>query len=171
MSRGRTALFFGAVNAAVFAPLAVAERRMKATGGPGIIPFELAGTPERSQRMLDTWGEEGQAAARTSLLLDFGYLVTYSGLGVVGCLAAADALDDAGCAPLAAAGGAMAAAQVAAGACDAAENTTLLQILRHGVGGGRPGRARAFARAKFALLYAVWAYGAAGLVAWRLGRR
>ena len=166
MSRGRTAALFALANAAVFAPIAAAERRMKATGGPGIIPFELAGTPERSQRMLDRWGDEGRAAARTSLLLDFPYLVTYSGLGVVGCLAAADAFDDAGWAPLAAAGGAMAAAQVAAGACDAAENTTLLMILRDGTGGGRPARARTFARAKFALLYAVWAYGALGLVAW-----
>ena len=134
MTRGRAALAFGAANLVVFAPIAAAERRMKATGGPGIIPFELAGTPERSQRMLDTWGDPGRAAARASLLLDFPYLVTYSGLGVIGCLAAADAFDDAGWAPLAAAGGAMAAAQVAAGACDAAENATLLMILRRGTG-------------------------------------
>ena len=170
MRRGHAAALFALTNAALFAPLAVAERRMKATGGPGIIPFELAGTPERSQRMLDTWGEEGQAAARTSLLLDFGYLVTYTGLGVIGCLAAADAFEDAGWSPLAAAGGGLAIAQVAAGACDAAENTTLLQILRHGTGAGRPARARAFARAKFALLGAVWTYGALGLVAWLRSR-
>ena len=166
MTRGRAATLFALANAAVFAPIAVAERRMKATGGPGIIPFELAGTPERSQRMLDTWGAEGQAAARTSLLLDFPYLATYSGLGVIGCAAAADAFEDAGWSPLAAAGGAMAAAQLAAGACDAAENATLLQILRHGPDAGRAERARGFARAKFALLYAVWAYGALGILAW-----
>ena len=170
MTRARAAAAFALANAAVFAPLAACERRMKATGGPGIIPFELAGTPERSQRMLDTWGEEGRAAARTSLLLDFPYLVTYSGLGVIGCLAAADAFDDAGLAPLAAAGGAMAAAQVAAGVLDAAENTTLLLILREGTSGRRPALARAFARAKFALLYGVWAYGALGLAAWLRSR-
>ena len=170
MNRARAALAFGAANLAVFVPLAVADRRMKGAGGPGIIPFELAGTAERSQRILDRWGEEGRAAARTSLVLDFPYLVTYSGLGVIGCLAAADALDDAGWAPLAAAGGAMAAAQVAAGVSDAAENATLLQILRRGPGEGRAERARGFARAKFALLYGVWAYGTLGLVAWLLRR-
>ena len=170
MSRGRTATLFALANAAVFAPLAVMERRMKATGGTGIIPFELAGTPERSQRTLDVWGDAGRAAARTSLLLDFPYLVTYTGLGILGCAAAADALDDAGWPALAAAGPAMASAQVAAGAFDAAENTTLLMILRDGVGGGRPERARMFARAKFALLYAVWAYGALGLVVWLRSR-
>ena len=170
MTRGRAAQLLALANAAVFVPVAVADRRMKATGGPGIIPFELAGTAERSERILSTWGEEGRAAARMSLLLDFPYLVTYTGLGVVGSAAAADALGDAGRDRLAQAGGVMAAAQVAAGAMDAAENTTLLQILRHGTGARRPARARAFARAKFALLYGVWVYGALGLVAWLRGR-
>jgi hypothetical protein len=135
---------------------------MTRTGGPGIIPFELAGTPERSRRMMEKWGWEGQSAARLSLLLDYPYLVTYSGLQLAGCGAASDALRRRGATALADAGRLIGLAQLAAGACDAAENTALLGILA-GRDGRLPALARGFARAKFGLLIAGWLYEALGL--------
>src|SRR6476659_4477639 len=56
------------------------ERRMRRSGGPGIIAFELAGNAERAQRIMSAWGDDGRRAARRSLQLDFGYMATYGAL-------------------------------------------------------------------------------------------
>jgi hypothetical protein len=53
------------------------DRRMQATGGPGIIPFELAGTAAKAEDIMNRWGEAGQQAARQSMWLDFGYMTSY----------------------------------------------------------------------------------------------
>ncbi|MEE6135115.1 hypothetical protein SKC41_02075 [Mycobacterium sp. 050128] len=58
----------------------VLERRMRATGGPGIIPFELAGNASRAEAIMARWGADGQRAARISTWLDFGYMATYGNL-------------------------------------------------------------------------------------------
>jgi hypothetical protein len=62
------------------AGMGVLERRMRATGGPGIIPFELAGSGFRAEQIMAQWGTEGQRAARVSTWLDFGYMTTYGTL-------------------------------------------------------------------------------------------
>ncbi|AXK77477.1 MULTISPECIES: hypothetical protein [Mycobacteriaceae] len=53
------------------------ERTLHATGGPGIIAFELAGSQDRATSIMKSWGPKGIAAARASLWLDFGYMATY----------------------------------------------------------------------------------------------
>jgi hypothetical protein len=53
------------------------DRQMQATGGPGIIPFELAGTATKAEAIMAQWGEAGQRAARQSMWLDFGYMTSY----------------------------------------------------------------------------------------------
>ena len=40
------------------------ERQMRRTGGPGIIPFELAGNATRAEQIMNSWGYVGQRAAR-----------------------------------------------------------------------------------------------------------
>jgi len=159
---------FGAGQILLLVPLLALERRMKRAGGPGIIPFELAGTPERSRRIMDRWGSDGRSAARLSLVLDYPYLVTYSGLQLGASRAASNALRRRGATRLAEAGRVIGAAQLAAGAFDAAENTALLGVLA-GRDGRLPALARACARAKFALLGLGWGYGALGLAS-RLAR-
>jgi hypothetical protein len=144
-------------------PLLALEREMKQTGGPGIIPFELAGTPERARDILETWGPEGRSAARRSLLLDYPYLVTYSVLQAALCDAASDALRRRGAVTLADAGRLVRIGQWSAGAFDAAENTALLAVLA-GRNGRLPAVARTCASAKFALLGLGWLYAALGLV-------
>src|ERR1700749_3435929 len=62
------------------AVMTVLERRMRATGGPGIIPFELAGSAFRAEQIMAQWGRDGQRAARISTWLDFGYMTTYGTL-------------------------------------------------------------------------------------------
>jgi hypothetical protein len=137
-------------------PLLSLERRMKRTGGPGIIPFELAGTAERSRQIMETWGEEGRAAAKRSLLLDFPFPATYASLQAMACAASSDALSVRGN-RLADVGGLFSWSQLAAALCDYVENTSLLLILA-----GRDGRlpmvARTAAQAKFVLIYTGLAY-------------
>jgi hypothetical protein len=62
------------------AVMTILERRMRATGGPGIIPFELAGSGYRAEQIMTQWGREGRRAARVSTWLDFGYMTTYGTL-------------------------------------------------------------------------------------------
>jgi hypothetical protein len=54
-----------------------AENRMKDTGGPGIVPFELTGGQDRADEILSEWGEDGRDAARESLWIDFAFLLAY----------------------------------------------------------------------------------------------
>ena len=161
-ARRRALRVFGVGQLVLLVPLLELERRMRRTGGPGIIPFELAGTPERSRRIMDRWGDEGRSAARLSLILDYPFLVTYSGFQAAACDAVADALHRRGAGTLARAGRLIASAQFAAGAFDAAEDTALLAILA-GRDGRLPGVARACARGKFALLIIGVAFQALGL--------
>jgi hypothetical protein len=162
--RQRAIIAFGTGQAVLGVPMLALERRMKRTGGPGIIPFELAGTPERADQILRAWGDEGRSAARSSLLLDYPYLVTYTGLQAALCDAASERLRRRGRQRLAKAGEVIGAMQWAAGAFDAIENVSLLGILA-GRNGRLPALARRSACTKFALLAMGWAYIAAGLEA------
>ena len=161
IARRRAAWILGIANVALLIPLLECERRMRRTGGPGIVPFELAG-PKHSQRVLDKWGAEGQRAARASLVLDYPYLVTYSGLLYIGCAAASDELGRRGADALVKAGQVIAPAQIAAGAFDVVENTSLRAILS-GRRGRLPAIARASSQAKLALMAVGSLYGAFGL--------
>ena len=135
---------------AQLAPLLAVERRMRRTGGPGIIPFELAGSSERASEIIATWGEDGCAAARRSLRLDYLFPTTYAPLQALACSASADRLASIGRRRLARVGGALGWARLAAALCDYAENTALLLILG-GRNGRLPGLARRAALTKFAL--------------------
>ena len=61
----------------------IPDHRMRQTGGPGIIPFELAGNASRVEAIMARWGRAGQRAARLSLWLDFGYMATYGTLAAL----------------------------------------------------------------------------------------
>jgi hypothetical protein len=139
---------------------------MRATGGPGIITFELAGTPERARRITDVWGSDGRRAARRSLLLDYAFPPTYACLQALGCTVTGDRYGARGRRVRAAGGGALAWGQLAAAGFDYVENTALLLILA-GRDGRTPALARRAALAKFALLFAGWGYMLLGFTARR----
>lgn len=147
----------GVAELAQLGPLLAAEREMKASGGPGILAFELAGSPERAERMLGKWGARGRRAARTSLLLDFPFPATYALLQCLACTAAAERHRERGRTALAGAGPALAWAQLAAALFDYVENCSLLLVLA-GSRGRVPAVARNAALTKFALLFAGWGY-------------
>src|ERR1700733_15213499 len=91
-ARRRALWTFGSLGVGVLIPLLACEREMMQTGRPGIIPFELAGTPERAQQMMHGWGEEGRAAARRSLILDYPFLAAYAPLQAFACTVASDTM-------------------------------------------------------------------------------
>jgi hypothetical protein len=65
------------VGLLLLVPVARAGARLRATGGPGIVPFQLAETDREARRILRAWGPDGRAAARRSLGWQFGLIVCY----------------------------------------------------------------------------------------------
>lgn len=115
---------------AVWTVVAASQAAPK-VGGEGIRPrigaFELAGTPRRSQAILDRWKEAGRAAALRSLYFDFAFLAGYALLLSLLCGWAAGVFRSP---RLAHAAALLAPLQLVAGALDAIENVALLAILR-----------------------------------------
>ena len=134
---------------------------MRADGGPGIVGLELAGSAGRVEEILAAWGPRGRAAARRSLLIDYGVLACYGPLMAMLCRSSAERLERRGRRRLSGLGGGLAAGQLAAAGFDIAENTALLAVLA-GRRGPLPRVASASAVAKFALLGAGLSYAAAG---------
>ena len=157
----------GAAALALWIFLAVQDREMSDTAGPGIIPFEVAGTEEEAREILDDWGEEGQNAARRSLIADFPYLIAYAVFLAAGCTVAAGRFAARGWSGVARLGAPLGWAMFAAGAFDAIENVALLRVLDGNLDPW-PGIALFAAIPKFALTGIGIAYVIAGAV---LGRR
>lgn len=154
-----------AVTAGLFVPLALLDLRMQATGGGGIIPFELAG-PARSEQVLRAWGVGGRRAAVASLVLDFPYLVAYTTLNVR--LTRRVSGSSGGDTPTPSKRvSVIGSIQVLAGVCDAIENTALLGVVARKGDPRLATLARRAALAKFAGLATGWLYIAAAAVAGR----
>lgn len=60
-----------------YLPMAQWERRMRATGGPGIVGLQLARDAAAAHDILATWGAEGRRAATEQTWADFGWMHTY----------------------------------------------------------------------------------------------
>jgi hypothetical protein len=137
------------------AVMLVLERRMRRSGGPGIVAFELAGSASRAEDIMARWGGDGQRAARLSLWLDFGYMATY---GVLTALLVDRARRLRGHPAV------VPAAVLIAVASDAAEGVSLLRVLRRTRVGVHARRARVAALIKFAVLVGALGYATTGSV-------
>jgi len=142
--------------------MAPADQRMQDTGGPGIVPFELAGSQERADEILGEWGEKGQDAARESLWIDFGFLLAYGTFLTLAAAATRDMAGTRGWRRLAGIGAFVVPFGALVAAFDALENICLLLTL-DGAGTAFPLLATIFAGCKFILLAVVIAYLLAGL--------
>ena len=137
--------------------------------GVGIIELEFTGTAEKAAAHYAELGPDGRSAARTSLLLDYGYLVGYGLFLAAACVAVADRARRTGRTQLAALGPALAWGALAAAACDAVENGALLLILDGHTDQPWPAIAFACASVKFALATSASLYALGGWLA-TLGR-
>ena len=125
------------------------ERRMRATGGPGIIKFELAGSAAQAEDIMTRWGSDGQRAARLSLWLDFGYMATY---GTLTALLVDRARRRRGHPAV------LPAIIIVAVAADASEGVSLLKVLNRRRIATHARRAQIAAFIKFAVLAAALGY-------------
>jgi hypothetical protein len=125
------------------------ERQMQRTGGRGIIALELAGNAVRAERIMASWGAAGQRAARWSLWLDFGYMLSYGAVSALLLDRARRYWGHPAVVVLAAAPPVIA---------DAIEGVALLAVLRRHDIGANARRARMAAKVKFALLAAALGY-------------
>jgi hypothetical protein len=168
MSRRQWLWITGAVSSGLLIALTVVDFELKSTGGPGIVPFEVAGSTDRAQEILAEWGESGRDFARLSIWLDFPYLVAYGAFFALAVAAMRDAARDRRWERLGRAGSIVVIAPIAAAAFDAVEDVGLLLVVGGHADSAAPAIAGAFALAKFVALGATVAYLLAGLVT--LGR-
>ncbi len=146
-----------------------AESRMKDSGGPGMIPFELTGGQDRADEILAEWGDEGEDAARESLWIDFGFLLAYGAFLTLALAATRDLARKRGWRRLAAIGAVVVSFGALGAAFDALENACLLLTLE-GAGAAFPLLATIFASCKFILIAIAIAYLLAGLAARLISR-
>lgn len=136
--------------------------------GVGIIEFELARTAEKASEHYGALGEQGRDEARTSLYLDYPYLLLYGFLYAAACLVVAARAAERGKMRLAAWGQPAALAGLVGAACDAVENAALLRVLDGHTDQPWPGIAFSFASAKFLLIAVALVYAIVGfLITWR----
>jgi hypothetical protein len=148
--------------AAYTAVMVQLDRRMCRSGGPGIIPFELAGNVTGAEQIMSRWGREGQRAARVSLWLDFGYMLTYGTLTAL-------LLDQVR--RLRGHPWVVPAVIIPAVAADAVEGVSLLKVLNRANVTANAGRARKAAMVKFTILGGALTYCAVGAVSTAVDRR
>jgi hypothetical protein len=170
VTRGRGLIAAGIATLLLLLAMSPADNRMRDTGGPGIVPFELAGDQDRAEEILSEWGEDGQGAARESLWIDFGFLLAYGTFLTLALAAIRDLARKRSWRRLAALGGVAVWFGALTAAFDALENVCLLLTL-DGSGAIFPLLATIFAACKFVLLAASIVYLLAGLATWLGNRR
>ncbi len=157
VTRRRGLIASGIATVLLLLAMSPAEERMKDTGGPGMVPFELTGGQDRANEILSEWGEEGQDAARESLWIDFGFLVAYGTFLTLALAATRDLARARGWRRMARIGAVVVFFGALSAAFDAFENTCLLLTLG-GAGSVFPFLATLFASCKFLLLAVALGY-------------
>jgi hypothetical protein len=133
------------------------------SNGPTILAFEFAGSRSRAAQIMAEWGAKGRSAAHLSLVLDYGYMLSY---GLFFCLAGLAIRDSArvrGWRRLAAAGVVVPFFALAAATFDATENVALLLTLAGNDGSFAPPFATVCSTIKFTLIGIAILYVLCGL--------
>ena len=164
MTRKRWLIALGAVALALAIALLAIDPSREAEGNPGIVDWEFAWSEDRAAEILNDWGPEGQDAARTSLRLDFLYLLAYGAFLALACAATRDLAAARGWRRMAVFGAAAVPLAIAVALFDAIEDVFLLIALEGEGGELAPHLGAVFAALKFAALAAVAAYILAGVV-------
>ncbi len=171
MTRRRALRLSGIATAILFVVLAIVDEAIKASGGPGIVAFELAGTTGRVAEILGHWGQQGRDAARVSLAIDFVYLVVYGVFLTLAVLELRDVARERGWATYARPGTAIAVLPGIAAACDVFEDIGLWLMIEGKGTGAIPPIATGFAALKFVALAVAIGYLLTGLAMLANARR
>jgi hypothetical protein len=150
---------------AVMWVLRVADEPLQTDAAPqGIISYELAGSVQGAQEILDSWDASAQAHAGFSLGFDYVYLLAYATTIGLACVWLAEGLSER-LRSLASLGPWLAWGLCLAALLDAVENAALLTMLFGSASSPWPQVARCCAVLKFALVALGLLYVVAGVVA------
>lgn len=172
-SKRRGAVFFSclALTLALMFVLLRIDAPLKTAAAPqGIVSYELAGSIDGAQRILDSWNPTAQLYAAFSLGLDTLYMPAYAIAIGLACVWAAE-LWSKRRSPSAAVGVGLAWGLLVAALCDAIENIALVTMLLSGVREPWPAVAFGCAALKFALIGGGLVYVLIGAAAWLRSRR
>ncbi len=131
------------------------NRIMTASGGAGIVRFELAATSAAARACMAGWTEAGREAARLQLLADYAFLVGYGLALAIPLASAANEIGMRSWTWLGQTTRVVACLALLASVLDGVENALLLRALRHAGDdsdlGGSPAVTAWCARTKFLL--------------------
>ncbi len=130
--------------------------------GPTILDFEFAGSSLHAAQIMAEWGAKGRSAAHLSLVLDYGYMVSYGLFFALAGFAIRDAARERGWRRLAAIGIVVPFFAFFAAAFDASENVALLLTLAGKGGNFAPPFAAMCSTIKFTLIVIAILYALCG---------
>ena len=169
VTRRRGLIASGIATILLLIAMSPSDGRMKDTGGPGIVPFEVSGSQDHADEIMAEWGEVGQDAARESLYIDFGFLIAYGTFLTLAVAAIRDRARERGWRRMAAIGAAIVGFGAIGAGFDALENICLLLTLG-GHGSAFPVLATIFASIKFFFVGVAVLYLFVGVPMWVLRR-
>ncbi len=137
---------------------------------PTILDFEFAGSRARAAQIVAEWGAKGRSAAHLSLLLDYGYMLSYGLFFALAGLAVRDTARARDWRRVAAIGVVVPFFALAAAAFDASENVALLFTLAGNGGSFAPPFAAVCSAIKFTLISIAIVYAVCGLALWLRAR-
>lgn len=137
--------------------LGIIERRLP-SGTPGIIEFEFVRNADRAARFLAEWGADGRRSVRLSLIVDYGFMLSYGSFVTLAGLATRDFGRVHGHRVLASVGRVVPWFAVAAAVFDAGENAFLLLTVSGDGGSAAPVLATVCASIKWCLIVIAVAY-------------
>ena len=141
------------------------DRRLEATGGPGIVTYELSGGAGHASRILAEWGEPWPRPGGALALARLRLIASSAAFFALAALATRDYARAHGLRRLAAAGAVAPFLPIAAGLFDVAEDIGLLLFLGGHGGSVAPVFATVCAGFKFGLIALAIAYVFWGLAA------
>jgi len=162
-SRKHTLIITGASTIAFDIAILILDQRMRDAGGPSILGFEFAVTHTRAAQILAEWGSTGRDAAHTSLIIDYGFMLSYGAFFTLAGLATRDLARRRSWRTLAALGVVLPFFAAGAAMFDAIENVFLLRALAGTGGESAPLIATICASIKFTLITLAIAYVLVGL--------
>lgn len=133
------------------------------SSGPTILAFEFARTQSRATQIIAEWGTSGRSSAHLSLLLDYGFMLSYGLFFALAGLAVRDTARARGWARMTAVGAIVPFFALAAAIFDASENVALLLTLAGKGGSFAPPFATVCSAIKFTLIAIAILYVLCGL--------
>jgi hypothetical protein len=163
MTRKQALIVFGAATVAFTVILELVDPSRQGAGTPSILDFEFAASHARAAQIISEWGPKGRNAARLSLILDYGYMLSYGLFFALAGFAIRDTARAHGWQRFAAVGVVVPFFALTAATFDASENVALLLTLAGNGGSFAPLFATVCSTIKFTLIGIAILYVLCGL--------